>query len=108
MARPFHLPTNDDPKSDGRATSAGRGIRVGHLLVVPKDEDLAVPRVHAVERLLQPELPFGTHRRLARAGADHHARIKLFCTPQLTEFVVSEADPNGGSRVTASDRSRLI
>ena len=44
------------------------GVAVGHLLVVPQDQDLAVERVHAVERLLEPELPLGPHRRLAGAG----------------------------------------
>jgi hypothetical protein len=44
------------------------GVAVGHLLVVPQHKDLAVERVHAVERLLEPDLALGPHRRLAGAG----------------------------------------
>jgi hypothetical protein len=47
-------------------------------------------------------------RRLARAGADHHARINLFFTPQLTELVMSEADPNGGYVRAACRPSRHL
>src|SRR5262249_26597130 len=35
---------------------------------MPQDEDLAVERVHAVERLLEPDLALGPDRRLAGAG----------------------------------------
>ena len=35
---------------------------------MPQDEDLAVDRVHAVEGLLEPDLPLGPDRRLAGAG----------------------------------------
>ena len=48
------------------------GVAIGHLLVVPQHEDLAVERVHAIERCLKPDPAFGANRRAAGAGQFAH------------------------------------
>ena len=45
-----------------------RGLVVGEVLEMPQGQDLAVDRVHAVERLLDDQLVLGPDRGLAGAG----------------------------------------